>query len=54
VPEFIGRVYRIFRKRLTEDLTFDEELRKQVMRQFNTAIYEAQAELYAEVLNVEP
>ena len=51
---FIGRVYRIFRRRLREDLSFDEEEEKQIMRQFNTAIYEAQAELYAEVLNVEP
>lgn len=54
MPEFIGRVYRIFRERIWEDLSFDETLRKQMMRQLNTAIYEAQAELYAEVLNVEP
>lgn len=48
--ELMRRVYRIFRKRLREDGSFNEAMERQIMRQFNTAIYEAQAELYAEML----
>lgn len=52
--EFMKRVYRIFRERITEDESFDVASVIQIMRQLNTAIYEAQAEVYAEVLAVEP
>ena len=54
MPEFLGRVYRIFRERIMEDLSFDERLRKQIMRQLNTAICEAQDDIYYEVTKVEP
>lgn len=49
MPEFMRRVYVIFRKRIFEDLSFDDNLRRQIMRQLNTAIYEAQEEVYEEV-----
>lgn len=48
--EFMGRVFRIFRRRIWEDGSFTEDLRKQIMRQLNTAFYEAQAEVYREVI----
>lgn len=54
MPEFLGRVYRIFRARITEDESFDVEGVLQIMRQLNTAIYEAQVDVYLEVTEVEP
>ncbi|GAH91204.1 unnamed protein product, partial [marine sediment metagenome] len=39
--ELMRRVYQIFRKRIAEDESFDEAAYLQVMRQLNTAIYEA-------------
>ncbi len=52
--ELMRRVYRLFRKRLWEDLYFHEETREQIMKQLNTAIYEAQAEIYKEVTKDDP
>jgi len=45
----VDRVYRIFGWRLLEDQGVSDKERKQIMRHFNTAIYEALAEVYNEV-----
>ena len=54
MPGLLGRVYRIFREGLREDLTFDEEMRRQIMRHLNTAILDAQDEFYEELTKIEP
>ena len=52
--EWMRRVYRIFRVRIWEDQSFDEETRKQIMRQLRSALYEAQQEMYKEVIRDGP
>jgi len=51
---FLERVYRTFRQRLWEDDYFSTDDIKQIMRQLNSAILEAQREVYTEVVDSEP